>query len=88
MANGARAADPWPEPWITPSLFSDANHAIDEWTLTQSLGTDQAQTVLSNHWNTWIVEDDFNQIAAAGLNHVRIPIGCVAAVRGEVGLRC
>jgi len=26
---------------------------------------------LENHWQTWIVEDDFKQIKAAGLNHVR-----------------
>lgn len=31
----------------------------------------QALNVLENHWNTWIVEDDFRQMKAAGLNHVR-----------------
>jgi glucan 1,3-beta-glucosidase len=30
---------------------------------------------LRAHWSTFITEDDFAQIAAAGLNHVRIPIG-------------
>lgn len=27
------------------------------------------------HWNTWITQNDFNEIAALGLNFVRIPIG-------------
>ena len=31
----------------------------------------EALSVLENHWQTWIVEDDFRQIKAAGLNHVR-----------------
>jgi len=31
----------------------------------------QALNVLENHWKTWIVEDDFRQMKAAGLNHVR-----------------
>lgn len=30
---------------------------------------------LENHYNTFITEVDFMQIAAAGLNFVRIPIG-------------
>lgn len=34
-----------------------------------------ATTALEAHWNTWITESDFKAIAAAGLNHVRLPIG-------------
>lgn len=30
-----------------------------------------ALNVLKNHWQTWIVEDDFRQMKAFGLNHVR-----------------
>jgi len=68
------------EPWITPSVFEDAGEgAVDEWTLSQILGKDEALRRLSNHWNTFITADDFHQIAAAGLNHVRIPIGYWAA---------
>ena len=48
---------------------------VDEYTYTQTLGQSEASSRLTNHWNTWITQDDFNQIAAAGLNHVRIPIG-------------
>lgn len=36
---------------------------------------DTAHSKLVNHWNTWITEDDFKTMKAAGLNHVRLPIG-------------
>jgi len=39
------------------------------------LGPDKAKERLSNHWNSWITQADFQKIAAAGLNHVRLPIG-------------
>ncbi|KAL6714150.1 hypothetical protein ACLMJK_008644 [Lecanora helva] len=66
------------EPWITPSIFSewaDGNSVVDEYTYTKTLGKDEASSRLTNHWQTWITQGDFNQIAQAGLNHVRIPIG-------------
>ncbi|GAB7357494.1 hypothetical protein MBLNU459_g0028t1 [Dothideomycetes sp. NU459] len=64
------------EPWITPSIFENGpDSALDEYTYCQGLGYDEALSRLSGHWNSWIQQDDFNQIAAAGLNFVRIPIG-------------
>lgn len=66
------------EPWITPSIFepwATSQTVKDEYTLTQTLGKDQASSLLENHWNTWITQDDFAQIANQGLNHVRIPLG-------------
>ncbi|PLB55144.1 putative glucan 1,3-beta-glucosidase A [Aspergillus steynii IBT 23096] len=74
------------EPWITPSIFDEAGDgAVDEWTLTEVLGKDGAQARLSDHWNSFVTQDDFARIAAAGLNHVRIPIGywAVAPIDGE-----
>ncbi|PPQ95225.1 hypothetical protein CVT26_014916 [Gymnopilus dilepis] len=65
------------QPWITPSVFESTGNTniVDEFTLGQLLDPQTAQNILTNHWETWITEDDFAQIAAAGLNHVRIPIG-------------
>ncbi|KAJ5586945.1 Exo-beta-1-3-glucanase (Exg1) [Penicillium hispanicum] len=64
------------EPWITPSIFDAAGDtAVDEWSLCKNLGQDQCRAVLSQHWSSFISQDDFNQIAAAGMNHVRIPVG-------------
>ncbi|KAH7930933.1 glycoside hydrolase family 5 protein [Leucogyrophana mollusca] len=65
------------EPWITPSLFDNTGNTdiVDEWTFGEFQDLDTATSVLQNHWNTWITETDFANIAAAGLNHVRLPIG-------------
>lgn len=76
------------EPWITPSIFQQlaSNPAVkDEYTYTQALGKQEAYRRLSQHWNSWITQDDFHQIANAGLNHVRIPIGywAVAPLAGD-----
>ncbi|MCJ1371135.1 exo-1,3-beta-glucanase [Loxospora ochrophaea] len=76
------------EPWITPSIFdewSSGRTVIDEYTYTQTLGKDEASSRLTEHWNTWITQDDFNAIGQAGLNHVRIPIGywAIAPLDGD-----
>lgn len=64
------------EPWITPSIFEAAGDAaVDEWTLCETLGAHQCRSVLSKHWSSFVTQEDFNQIAAAGMNHVRIPVG-------------
>lgn len=63
------------EPFITPSLFNYSSDLgiVDEYTLSQHLGPNQTAQVLEKHYASWFVEDDFKQIAAAGLDHVRIP---------------
>jgi glucan 1,3-beta-glucosidase len=76
------------EPWITPSIFdqwADGGGVVDEYTYTQALGKPQALSLLQQHWNTWITESDFQEIAAVGLNHVRIPLGywALVALDGE-----
>ncbi|QDS75863.1 hypothetical protein FKW77_001658 [Venturia effusa] len=58
------------EPFITPSFFAD--DIPDEYTLSKKLGDKLAPT-LEKHYSTFITEDDFKAIAAAGLDHVRIP---------------
>ncbi|KAI7677135.1 glycoside hydrolase [Hortaea werneckii] len=59
------------EKWMNSSLF-DGTDASDQYTFDQ---TSDANTKLRNHWDTYICEDDFRQIAALGINTVRIPIG-------------
>ncbi|KAH9986248.1 glycoside hydrolase superfamily, partial [Russula vinacea] len=55
------------EPWITPSIFNNTNNdaIIDEFTFGQMQEYQAALNVL----------EDFIAIAAAGLTHVRIPVG-------------
>jgi len=65
------------ERWITPSLFDGLTNPaiIDEWTFGELQSRTVAKAKLLAHWNTFITEADFQAIANAGLNHVRIPIG-------------
>lgn len=71
------------EPFISPALFEKYNTngkivAVDEWTLSQQMAQDTAggglQTLMEEHYKTFITEKDFAAIAAAGLNWVRIPL--------------
>lgn len=64
------------EPYITPSLFDAFDDVpVDEFHYCQQLGYDECFKRLSHHWDTWYSEGDFKQMADAGLNSVRIPIG-------------
>lgn len=49
------------------------NRVIDEYTFGQYASN--AYSRLAQHWSTFYTETDFANIANAGLNHVRIPIG-------------
>ncbi|KAI0825018.1 glycoside hydrolase [Trametes gibbosa] len=67
------------EPFIVPALYEKYANAsappVDEWTLSEHLTADNALAEeLENHYKTFITEQDFAEIAAAGLNFVRIPI--------------
>ncbi|CEO60472.1 hypothetical protein PMG11_05098 [Penicillium brasilianum] len=60
------------EPFITPSLFSGySSSVIDEWTLTEKLGS-SAATTIEKHYAEFLSESDFAEIKEAGLDHVRI----------------
>ncbi|KAJ6134962.1 hypothetical protein N7512_000122 [Penicillium capsulatum] len=63
------------EPWITPSFFSGYSasaNVVDEWSLSEKLGS-SAATTLEKHYANFITESDFAEIKDAGLDHVRIP---------------
>ena len=61
------------EPFITPSLFDPDPSILDEHGLCAKLGPKVAAQTLEKHYSTFITEDDFKSIAAAGLDHIRIP---------------
>jgi aryl-phospho-beta-D-glucosidase BglC (GH1 family) len=80
------------EPFISPALYqqylSNPTPPVDEWTLSQAMAADTAggglQKQLETHYSTFITEEDFAQIAGAGLNFVRIPLPYWAIeVRGD-----
>ncbi len=67
------------EPFIVPGLYERFSNgtggtAIDEYTLSLNMG-DQLEAVMEEHYKTFITEQDFMDIAAAGLNWIRLPIG-------------
>ncbi|KAI1498102.1 glycoside hydrolase superfamily [Biscogniauxia marginata] len=63
------------EPFITPSLFNYDSRLgiIDEWTLCAHLGPKTAASTIEKHYATFVTEQTFSDIQAAGLDHVRIP---------------
>ncbi|KAG9033592.1 hypothetical protein FS837_002421 [Tulasnella sp. UAMH 9824] len=70
-----------PEPFIVPSLYEPYLNATpmaqDEWTLSLAMAADTANgglNQLETHYDTFITEEDFAQIAGAGLNWIRLPI--------------
>ncbi|APA09967.1 hypothetical protein SS1G_05775 [Sclerotinia sclerotiorum 1980 UF-70] len=75
------------EPWITPSIFQSLDQSlgiVDEYTMTEKLGTEAASAILQPHWGSWCTAVDFQKIADSGFNTVRIPIGYWAyALYGE-----
>ncbi|TVY26751.1 Glucan 1,3-beta-glucosidase [Lachnellula hyalina] len=76
------------EPFITPSIFQALDQSlgiVDEYTLTNKLGTTAAYNILKPHWDSWVTFADFQKIADAGFNTVRIPIGYWAYASLENG---
>ncbi|KAF8889766.1 glycoside hydrolase [Gymnopilus junonius] len=58
--------------------LNNSTPAVDEWTLSLAMAADTASgglNQLETHYQTFITEQDFADVAAAGLNFVRIPIG-------------
>ncbi|TFK17920.1 exo-beta-1,3-glucanase [Coprinopsis marcescibilis] len=66
------------EPFISPEIFQRYPEANDEFMLSEAMAADTARGGLSQieeHYNTFITEEDIAEIAAAGLNWIRVPIG-------------
>lgn len=61
------------EKWMAPSLF-EGMEATDETTWCAELGP-AAPARLKAHWERFITRDDFEWLAKAGINTVRIPVG-------------
>lgn len=72
------------ERWMNPSFFEqNAPNAQDEWTFCQTASN--PAKLLQDHWNSWVTEDDFKQMQAIKVNHVRIPVGYWAFIQPDAG---
>lgn len=81
------------EPFIAPSLYEPYENtpfpAVDEYTLSQHWlqegGQSNLEAKMRAHYDTFITEQDFADIAGAGLNWVRLPIGfwALGTIDGE-----
>ncbi|KAI9917583.1 hypothetical protein PsorP6_012496 [Peronosclerospora sorghi] len=76
------------EPWITPTLFyqflstqerygdlAPEKTAMDTYTFCTALGKDEANRQLRIHWASWVTEADLKEMAQAGVNSLRVPVG-------------
>ncbi|DAZ97649.1 TPA: hypothetical protein N0F65_003967 [Lagenidium giganteum] len=76
------------EPWITPTLFyqflgtqehygdlAPNKTAMDSYTFCTALGKEEANRQLRIHWANWVTEDDIKEMAEAGVNSLRVPVG-------------
>jgi glucan 1,3-beta-glucosidase len=68
-------------------LFAtNAGAAKDHWNFDLTLGTSKGATVLTQHFNKWLTEDDVQTLATFGINHLRVPLGYwtfMPAISGE-----
>jgi len=64
------------EPWITPNFTQWTLTLPDQYTYSQLNPAGSAgYNALVDHWTNWYTKDDFAQMAAAGLNAIRLPVG-------------
>ncbi|KAL8523486.1 hypothetical protein ACS0TY_013446 [Phlomoides rotata] len=67
--------DDWSDQNPSVFLITIVNSLGGEYQLTNGYGPDRAPAVMRNHWNTYIVADDFRFMSQNGLTAVRIPVG-------------
>jgi len=59
------------EGWMTPDLFNGVNGSDETAFMEQK---ENAEEVIENHWDTFIVEEDFIWLKEHGVEYVRLPI--------------
>jgi len=69
------------EPWITPIFFEAVNvgelqdKVVDEWTYAELLDPVVYKNRMLGHWSTFVTKSHMEELVAAGISHVRIPVG-------------
>lgn len=62
------------ERWIAPDVFTGSS-AVDEHSLCQELGIDQARARLNHHRQEFITRDHIKKLSEMGLGMLRLPVG-------------
>jgi len=73
LVQTATAAQWWSVGELTAGLYND-DYSLNN-TLTSRFGAAGAQTVIDAHQDTWLTTTDLDNIAATGMNFIRVPIG-------------
>ncbi|KAN0064996.1 hypothetical protein ACQY0O_002056 [Thecaphora frezii] len=68
------------EDWMVQQAGNDA---WDEYRFLKILGPDKGAAALKAHQESWVTEDDMDQLQSAGINTIRIPIGFWAFIPTE-----
>ena len=65
------------EPWMARDSWEKMGCGDEksEFDCVSALGQEEANKQFASHWETWITEDEFAEMASYGLNTVRIPMG-------------
>eukprot|EP00959_Pyramimonas_sp_CCMP1952_P094608 1979081-Pyramimonas_sp.AAC.1 len=64
------------EKWMTPTIFSMADDAPDQWSWSEKLGYDRARELLDYHFSQFLnLKDDMAWLAQHNFTAVRIPVG-------------
>lgn len=70
------------EPWITPTLFyrflgktKEDGIGVDGYHLCETLGAEEGNALMKDHWANWITEDTIKSMADREIEIVRLPIG-------------
>lgn len=61
------------EKWMSPELFEKSGTEDETW-LARKTPPEEFAALLKRHRDTYVTEEDFRQIAAFGLNAVRLPV--------------
>lgn len=65
------------EPWIDNEEWSSmgCQDQQSEFDCVSSLGQDDADKAFQGHWESWIGEQDLDEMMSYGLNTIRVPLG-------------
>lgn len=64
-----------PNFWAQVTANTSVQTGQGEWQVCEALGQAACLSALQPHWDSWVQRSDLAALAAAGVTHVRIPIG-------------